>query len=211
MKAEVTSKNGTVKSTSGTAGFPPATFLKIALKNILVPVDFSESSRKAVRYATSFARQFSAQVLLLHVVEPVPPPAPDYIIGDGLADSIQTQRAARHLAKWLKAIDSLIPARGSVQTGNASWEIVRAAEENNIDLIVIGMRGRTKLARLLLGSTAERVVRHAPCPVMVIREREHDFLVKAERQSALQNSPGAPETDIQRSADDVGQSRTARI
>ena len=70
---------------------------------------------------------------------------------------------------------------------------MRAAKENNIDLIVIGMRRRTGLARLLLGSTTEHVVRHAPCPVMVIREREHDFLIKAGTQNALQNSLGAPE------------------
>lgn len=185
MKLKAASKLGTVESRPDEAGAVPEVLPKLALKNILVPVDFSESSRKAVRYATCFARQFNAQMLLLHVVEPVPPPAPDYIIGDNLVDDIQTQQAAGHLAKWLKLIDSRIPARASVQTGNTYREILRAAGENNIDLIIIGRRGRTGLARLLLGSTAERVVRHAHCPVMVIQEREHDFLAKAEPQSAL--------------------------
>ncbi len=201
MKPEAASKDVTVESARKEAGLPTGVLPKLALKNILVPVDFSESSRKAVRYAAGFARQFNAQMLLLHVMEPLPPPAPDYIIGDNLIDNIQSQQAAGHLAKWLRAIDSRIPARASVQTGDPHWEIVRMAKENDIDLIVIGMRGRRRLARLLLGSTAERVVRHAPCPVMVISEREHDFLIKAETQSAHRNSLGAPGRDVQEPGD----------
>ena len=109
MKPEAASKDVMVESTPEGTRLPAGVLPKLALKNILVPVDFSERSRKAVRYAAGFARQFNAQMLLFHVVEPLPPPAPDYIIGDNLVDRTQTQQAARHLAKWLEAIDSRLP------------------------------------------------------------------------------------------------------
>jgi universal stress protein A len=68
-----------------------------------------------------------------------------------------------------------------VRIGLPQEEIVRAAGENNIDLIIIGRHGRTGLARLLLGGTAEHVLRHAPCPALVVRERERDFIAGGRR------------------------------
>jgi len=165
---------------------------ELALKRILVPVDFSESSRKALHYATSFARQFNAELLLFHVVEPYPPPPPDYIIADNLVDNAKIQEeAAKELAQWRGEIGESISVRSSVEIGSPYREIVRCADENNIDLIIIGTHGHTRLAHFLLGSTAERVVRHAPCPVLVIREREHDFLVEQPKTAGSSKSKTA--------------------
>jgi nucleotide-binding universal stress UspA family protein len=159
---------------------PPISLPEVNLKAILVPIDFSESSRKAMHYALSFARQFNAEVLLLHVIEFTPlttpvPPLP--IIQDETTRVTLRESAAKQLALWRDEINSQAAVRASMRDGvSAHAEIVNAATEGNIDLIILGTRGRTGLAHLLIGSTAERVVRHAPCPVLVVREREHDFV-----------------------------------
>jgi nucleotide-binding universal stress UspA family protein len=167
--------------------FPPISVAEVNLKKILVPIDFSEASRKAMQYALSFARQFNAEVLLLHVIELTPlasPSAPLPIIQDETTRATLHESAAKHLAAWRD--ESGLPARikASVREGvSAHAEIVKTATEGNIDLIVLGTQGRTGLAHLLIGSTAERVVRHAPCPVLVVREREHDFVISRKATS----------------------------
>lgn len=177
MKLKAAPKHFAVEMTPGEAALPPMSVPELALKRILVPLDFSESSRRALRYAESFARQFNAELLLLHVVEPVPPPPPDYIINDSFADNNSLREAAqKRMAECRAEMNPCVPNRALIQLGGAWQEIVRAADDNNVDLIVIGNRGRPALAHFLMGSTAERVVQHAHCPVMVIREREHDFL-----------------------------------
>ena len=157
-------------------GFPPVALPEFRIKRILVPVDFSEPSRKALHYAVYFAKQFNAEILLLHVVEPSPPP-PDYLAvnSSSLENSLREEAAGR-LSRWRGEIASQTPVRTSVRSGNACLEIIRTADENNIDLIIMGTHGRMGLAHLFLGSTAERVVRQGPCPAMVVRERQHDFL-----------------------------------
>jgi universal stress protein A len=70
-----------------------------------------------------------------------------------------------------------VPSRAVVQTGNPELAIVDAAKELGIDLIILSTHGRTGLSRVLLGSTAEKVVRHAGCPVLIVREHEHEFIV----------------------------------
>ena len=82
-----------------------------------------------------------------------------------------------------KALDSqlaemkdFVPSQAILREGNPSVEVVRAATELGSDLIILSTHGHTGLAHVLLGSTAERVVRYAPCPVLVVREREHEFI-----------------------------------
>src|SRR5712672_1094576 len=141
---------------------PPISVPEVNLKRILVPVDFSEQSRKAMEYGLSFARQFNAEVLLLHVLEfapaamPVSGAAPMPIIHDAMTQAAWRESAAKQLAGWRKEIGTAIAVKASVRDGvSAHAEIVKAAGEGNIDLIILGTQGRTGLAHLLIGSTAE--------------------------------------------------------
>jgi nucleotide-binding universal stress UspA family protein len=159
------------------AGLPPASRAEWRLRNILVPVDFSVCSRKAMHYAACFAKQFNSAVTLLHVVVGVPPPPQMMIFEAETLTSKYHEQAAKQLSEWRKEIISHATVKAVVRAGVAAHqEIITAAQECNTDLIVIGNHGRTGLARLFTGSTTERVVRYSPCPVLVVREREHEFL-----------------------------------
>lgn len=149
------------------------------LKKILVPIDFSECSRKALLYAHRFARQFDARLLLVNVVEPmiVPenmlmavPELPE--AGGNLVNAAQERLA--QLAR--KEIPPDLPVDTTVRVGRPYAEIIEAAQAGDVDLIIIATHGYTGLKHVFLGSTAERVVRHASCPVLSVRDREHDFV-----------------------------------
>ncbi len=148
----------------------------LQLKRILVPIDFSEASEKAVKYATRFADQFGSSVTLLHVIQPMVYPAdfgyPPTIV-DTLDEAVQ-QRIEEKLAAL--ADQGGFKMDRLVRLGQPYFEIANAARELDVDLIIISTHGRTGLKHAFLGSTAERVVRHAPCPVLTVREREHDFV-----------------------------------
>ncbi|MGZ4962251.1 MAG: universal stress protein [Limisphaerales bacterium] len=153
----------------------PATPFK--LSKILVPVDFSTRSRKAVDYAMALARQFSSEVILLNVVQPYMPVA-DVVMVDTLDMIEQFKKSAqKDLEKWRNEIDPSILSRSQLRSGEPYHEIVQAAKDLDVDLIVISTHGRTGLAHTFLGSTSERVIRHAGCPVLVVRERQHDFVL----------------------------------
>jgi universal stress protein A len=166
---------------------PPISLPEVNLKKILVPIDFSELSKKAMQYALTFARQFNAEILLLHIIEFAPlvapsPPLP--IIQDETTRATLHENAAKQLAELRNETGSQGSVKASVRDGvSAHAEIVKAAAEGNFDLIILGTQGRTGLAHLLIGSTAEKVVRHAPCPVLVVREREHDFITSRKETS----------------------------
>ncbi|HEU5397172.1 MAG TPA: universal stress protein [Verrucomicrobiae bacterium] len=153
---------------------PPIALPSIQLKKILLPIDFSENSRKALAYAVSFARQFGAEVLLLHVIDVYPVAVQSGALPIGTCDNILDQSAEK-LAEWREEFHSRATAQSLVRFGVAREEIVDVAREDRADLIIMGTRGRTGVAHLF-GSTAEWVVRHAPCPVLVVREREQDFV-----------------------------------
>ncbi len=162
------------------AALPPIALPELQVRRILVPVDFSECSRKVLHYGVSLARQFNAEVLLVHVLVSVPPPPQVLVLEAETLGAKYHEEAAKQLSEWRKEAVSHATVKAAVRSGtSAYYEIVEAARESNCDLIVIGNRGRTGLARVFLGSTAEQVVRHAPCPVLVIREREHDFIAES--------------------------------
>jgi nucleotide-binding universal stress UspA family protein len=154
------------------------------IKKILVPLDFSDCSKKALRYAVALARQFGAELVCLHVVE-IP-----YGAGEaGMVVEMQTFRknlqaeSRRALAELVEAEAPDVTAMSRLRSGAPHHEIALAAQELEADLIVISTHGRTGLGRFFLGGTTERVVRHAPCPVLVVREREHDFIQIPEQPS----------------------------
>jgi universal stress protein A len=130
----------------------------INLHKILVPIDFSESSRKALHYAVRFARQFNAEILMLHVAEPLLPVSPGLM---GVVPLLETEpvevTAKRRLNGWRDALPADIAAQTMVRSGMPSHYIIQAAEDNVIDMIVLGRRGRTGLAHLLLGGGNSRV------------------------------------------------------
>jgi len=144
---------------------------RVGFKTILVPTDFSPFSMRAVPYARRFAELFGAELILLHVTDPVTY-VPAYCPIDTV-DELRNSRlkaAEEELAVLAAAGAQATKCRTMVVDGDAATETDRIARECGADLIVIASHGFTGLKHLLLGSTADKIVRRAPCPVMVIRE-----------------------------------------
>ena len=152
----------------------------IDLKRILTATDFSPHSKIALDYAAAFAKAFGAEVTLCHVLErpdfisQLPPVAEGYF-PPNLAEL--HEKHARVQCEQVLAAAGLSAARVLLRHGSPYPEIVRAAREENADLIIIGTHGRGAIAHMLLGSVAERVVRAAPCPVLTVRSGEHEFVM----------------------------------
>lgn len=145
-----------------------------ALEKILVPIDFSDCSVKALKYATPLARQSGADLTLIYVVKTIFTTADVPEMESHLCE--YGERELRELAR--REIGVQPGMSFLVGSGAPAHEIVRAAKELDVDLIVISTHGRTGLPHLIMGSTAEAVVRYAPCPVLVVRQREHEFLME---------------------------------
>ena len=152
----------------------------LSIQHILVATDFSPHSEIAVQYAAEIARAFKAEVLICHVVEEVSilaelPPGGEAYFPPNLTQ-IQQQQAEE---KCRSLIASNGIARGEVVIGIGSpfFEIIRLAKERSADLIIVGTHGRGAIAHMLMGSVAERVVRKAPCPVLTVRQGEHEFIM----------------------------------
>jgi universal stress protein A len=146
----------------------------VRIRSILVPIDFSAPSKKALAFAAPLARQFGAKLTLLHVIEPVV--APEFAKSFSLQNDKVMAVCKGQLQHILKehAIEPKLVEKALVRQGRSFHEIVNAARLWKVDLIVISTHGYTGLKHALLGSTTERVVRHAPCPVLVVRACEHD-------------------------------------
>jgi len=152
----------------------------IALKNVLVPTDFSETSDCALRYGKALAGAFGATLHVVHIVEePYGQPWAVEAYGFSLA-ALQDEwikDAQGRLAASLTADETAkMKAVTATVLGHPVMEVLRYAKDNAIDLIVMGTHGRGPLGHVVLGSVAERVVRKAPCPVLTVREKERDFV-----------------------------------
>jgi universal stress protein A len=150
---------------SDTSGRPDAP----RFARILVPSDFSDASKRALKYAARFSEYFGSRIVLIHVLEPVM--SPDFTHFPLALDEEKVTEAARsrllHLAKGFlseRHIDHAV-----VRSGSPFHEIAETARELKADLIIMATHGYSGIKRALLGSTAERVVRHAQCPVMTVR------------------------------------------
>lgn len=173
-KIVVTGKDGHGHATVPATAMTPA---RIALRKILVPVDFSEPSRKAVHYARAFAEQFGARLVLLHVVEPLAYP-PDFAVVPLLPPDAEEARLAelrRQLGDIARGVGGGVAVEAKVVSGRPWQGVVEEAAASQSDLIVVSTHGFTGLKHALLGSVAEKIVRHAPCPVLVVRDEEKDF------------------------------------
>lgn len=147
------------------------------IQRILVPIDFSFCSKKALEYAIPFAKQFGARLCLLYVGQGhymVPELAPTDLMSYKLSE--RADIAAKLASVATKEIPATLAVDILVRNGQPALEIVDVAKEIGADLIVISTHGYGGLKHLWFGSIAEQVVRHATCPVLVVRENEHEFL-----------------------------------
>lgn len=170
----VTGKDGHGHATVPATAMTPR---RLGLRKILVPVDFSEPSRKALHYARVFAEQFGAALLIVHVVEPLAYP-PDFAVVPLIPPDVEearTKELQRQLEEMARGVGVGVSVAAKVVPGRPWQGVVEEAQAWDADLIVVSTHGFTGFKHALLGSVAEKVVRHAPCPVLVVREEEHDF------------------------------------
>jgi nucleotide-binding universal stress UspA family protein len=143
------------------------------IKKILVPIDFSDYSKNALRYAAQFAKTLNAKLFLVYVIEPIIYPS-DFSMGQVAIPSAEmdlTKRAEEELDLLARnLIDPGLKVERMIKTGKPFVEINEIAKEEDIDLIIMATHGHTGVEHLLFGSTAEKVVRKAPCPVLTLRE-----------------------------------------
>ncbi len=142
------------------AGTPP-----VQLAKFLVPLDFSPCSIRGLDYALTLAEKFNAKLTLFHVVEPAAPPSLDSDNQNLLEISVErlNELARKHCIAGIPRIETL------ARLGHAHSEIPDTAKALGADLIVIATHGHNRLRQAMMGSTAERVTRTAPCPVLIIR------------------------------------------
>ena len=134
------------------------------LIHLLVPLDFSGKSRQALRYAVPVAQKFSAKIHLVHVL-PTPAKA-------DLADLPRLKQVAiKRLGEMSGQLPPRLRAGNAVLVGKPADEILALAARNNIDLIVLTTKGLSGLKRVLVGSTAETIMRQSVCPVLSVRRQ----------------------------------------
>jgi nucleotide-binding universal stress UspA family protein len=147
---------------------------EMVFRRVLVPTDFSPPSERAWDLARRLARAVGAEIVILHVFVPPPPPYVDAAVPVvPIVDIYESGRrwVEEQLARWAaKAREEGLTAKTLLRDGAAHKEIVAAARDEGADLIAIGTHGYSGVERLLLGSVAEKVIRLAPCPVLAIRD-----------------------------------------
>lgn len=153
----------------------------IQLKKILFPTDFSDCAAGAQQFALEFAKQFGAELHVLHIIHDLSLEVPEF--GMGLAFPAYVENVPQHRQEareaTLKALRERLPEGTetdpkitcSVEFGQPFLQILEYAKQHEIDLIVVGTHGRTGLAHILLGSVAERIVQKSTCPVLTIPPR----------------------------------------
>jgi nucleotide-binding universal stress UspA family protein len=146
-------------------------------KKILCPVDFSKFTSEVVTYAASMAKQYGAELHMLHVIPNLTyfTPYESFLTPENLVameKNIQDE-VDRDFGRILSRVD--IDAKKVVRTGVAFVEIIDYAKSEGMDLIVMGTHGRSGIEHILIGNVAEKVVRKSPCPVMTIRPRGKEF------------------------------------
>lgn len=153
----------------------------IALKNILVPTDFSDTSLLAAAYAVELATRFSAKLHLVHIVEEPLATIP-LLETYGAPSKEEYESAARAMLDNWPLPDGAenLEIERRIHHGTPFIHIIHEARDHEMDLIVMGSHGRGMIAHLLMGSVADKVVRSAPCPVLTIRPEGHQFVNPAE-------------------------------
>jgi nucleotide-binding universal stress UspA family protein len=153
----------------------------LTLKTVLVPTDFSDASESALRYGKAMAEKFGASLHVVHVMEDLLAhawAAEVYVSSmPQLRDEIEKESRLRLGALLTDGERKAFRAETALLAGNPFLEIIRYAKTHGVDLIVMGTHGRGPIAHMLLGSVAEKVVRKSPCPVLTVREAQHEFVM----------------------------------
>lgn len=144
------------------------------LHRLLVPIDFSANSKNALLYSSALAQPFDAELHLLYVIEPIIY-SPDFSMGQIALPSIDTHemevRSREEMQKLVKTqLPDSIRSKITVRIGKPFSEIIDYAKQEDIDVIVISSHGHSSVEHILFGSTSEKVVKKAPCPVLTLRE-----------------------------------------
>jgi nucleotide-binding universal stress UspA family protein len=155
------------------------------IKRILLATDFSRWARRAEDYACALACSWRASLTVLSVAEFPPGLNPDYAVNQQYLADLSKQASSQLGDLKGRAERRGIAVTTRVATGIPSEEVITAARAEDSDLIVVGTRGKTGLAHVLLGSTAERVIRGAPCPVLTVRMEQAD----AEQKEGVPSMP----------------------
>jgi nucleotide-binding universal stress UspA family protein len=145
------------------------------IKRILFPTDFMEGSKEAIPYAVDLAKKYGARLYLIHVIHDVTRATGLYVPHVAVDELFKGmyQEAEKQIRKeYLEELRGFEDIQYDILRGIPYEEITKYAEENDIDLIVIATHGRKGLDRLFFGSTAEKVVKHARCPVLTVRASE---------------------------------------
>lgn len=148
------------------------------IKTILFPTDFSNGARAAMDHAISLAKDYQAKLILLYVIQDISIAEwyiPSSISAGELVEDMQ-KSAWQEMDKWIAEVSKQVKdVEKMVVRGVPFVEIIQTAKERNVDLIVIGTHGRTGIDHMLFGSTAEKVVRKAACPVLTVRIAGKEF------------------------------------
>jgi nucleotide-binding universal stress UspA family protein len=144
----------------------------MSFRGIIIAVDGSVSAAHAANVGFELARSLGAEAALIHVIDPSVVVAPEGGYPAGELIALAEQDGKRLLAGFSQRASVQPPPLEFIQVGKPATEIVKAAQEWPADLIVIGSHGRGGVQRLLLGSVADGVMRHAKCPVLVVRSEE---------------------------------------
>jgi len=153
--------------------------MDVNLKRILWPTDFSEFSMRGGRYAFSFCEHFQAEMHVIHVISPPLSPDVSLIVPAEVPVAITEPEIVEASEKALATmVKESFPDSSKIITKvlfGAPWPgVCDYARENDIDLIVVTTHGRTGLSHVLIGSTAERIVQHAPCAVLTVKQPKKD-------------------------------------
>ncbi len=146
----------------------------IELKHILIPIDFSITSELAMKYAKEFGVAFGAKLHLVHVTDDPTLFAPT--TSDKYRAEFEKESNDKLSEVLKKGADRDLKYVLVTRFGSAATTLLEYAAQEDIDLIIMGSHGRTALANILLGSVAEHVFRHAPCPVLTVKTPEHEFI-----------------------------------
>jgi nucleotide-binding universal stress UspA family protein len=148
----------------------------ITIKSILCPIDFSDASRNAYRYACEFARSMGAKVILLNVIEPRPIAADMSLNYIPLEEDLAAAAREDVLPLVSDAQARGIEVSSEVMIGVPAETILQQALDQDVSLLIMGSHGKTGLSRLLMGSVAEAVVRRASIPVLIVKAKEKEFI-----------------------------------
>lgn len=150
--------------------------MSIKIERILFPTDFSDCARHALTYALSFATEYNAMLIILHVIPELNLP-PEMEASAGPLYRDMEKGANEKISKLIpKRFLEKIKVKNVIVKGIPFLEIIKMAKRYKVDLITIATHGRTGLQYAVFGSTTEKVVKKAPCPVLIVRQTEYGFV-----------------------------------